>query len=68
MKGAEGVGMESEWRDLCPERRALERKWGKRRKSEGGWTSGLKEGREFIHRVHVVGILELDLMQQFRGR
>jgi hypothetical protein len=45
MKGAEGAGVKSEWRDLCPERRALERKWGKRRKSEGGWTSRAEGGK-----------------------
>lgn len=38
---------------LCPERRALERRWGKRRQTGGGRQSGLKEGKHFIQGGHV---------------
>jgi hypothetical protein len=53
------VGNVLGWREFgmeghCPEKRVLERKWGKRRKSGGGLWSGLNVGRRaFIQGVHV---------------
>jgi len=67
------VGKVLGWREFgmeghCPEKRALERKWGKRRKSGDGLQSGLNVGRRaFIQGVHV-GSPSWNLLQQCRER
>ena len=50
---AEAPRWESGWRVLCPERRASERKWGKRRVSERGRRCRLKEGGTLSRAPHV---------------
>jgi hypothetical protein len=59
---AEAPRWESGWRVLCPERRASEREWGKRRVSEEGVGAGCM--REALYPRRHMLVFELHLLKQ----